>query len=135
MNLWQMSKVYALMVPVFFALDMIWLGLVARGFYRTRLEGLLSQDVNWAAAIIFYLLFLLGLLVFVVLPAAESGSLGRCVLRGLFFGLVTYATYDLTNLATLKGWPVSVVVVDILWGMALSTMVGAAGFGFARWMA
>jgi len=135
MSLWQMCKVYVLMVPVFFILDMAWLGLVAKGFYRTRLADLLSQEVNWAAAIIFYLLFLLGLLVFVVLPAADKGSLASSLVRGLFFGLVTYATYDLTNLATLKGWPVSVAVVDILWGMALSAMVGMAGFGFARWMA
>jgi uncharacterized membrane protein len=134
MSLWQMCKVYVLMVPVFFILDMIWLGLVAKGFYRTRLADLLSQEINWAAAVIFYLLFLLGLLVFVVLPAAEKGSLASSLVRGLFFGLVTYATYDLTNLATLKGWPVSVAVVDILWGMALSAMVGMAGFGFARWM-
>ena len=134
MSFWQMTKVYVLMIPVFFILDMIWLGLVAKGFYRDRLADLLSQSVNWTAAIIFYLLFLSGLLVFVVLPAAEKGSLGVCIIRGLFFGLITYATYDLTNLATIRGWPVSVAVVDILWGMALSAMVGAAGFGFARWI-
>ncbi len=134
MSVWQLGKVYALMVPVFFILDMIWLGLVARGFYRNRLGDLLSDNVNWAAAVIFYLLFLLGLLVFVVLPAADKGGLGSCILRGLFFGLITYATYDLTNLATLRGWPVSVAVVDILWGMALSAMVGMAGYGFARWV-
>ena len=134
MSVWQLGKVYALMVPVFFILDMIWLGLVARGFYRNRLGDLLSDNVNWAAAVIFYLLFLLGLLVFVVLPAADKGGLGSCILRGLFFGLITYATYDLTNLATLRGWPVSVAVVDILWGMALSAMVGTAGYGFARWL-
>jgi uncharacterized membrane protein len=123
-----------LMIPVFFVLDMFWLGIVAKGFYQSRLGGLLSENVNWPAAVIFYLMFLAGLLFFVVMPAAARDSLVHGFLRGLFFGLITYATYDLTNLATLKNWSLSLSLVDILWGMVLSAAVGTAGVGFARWL-
>ena len=85
---------------------MLWLGVVARGFYRRQLGGLLADQVNWAAAIVFYLLYIAGIVFFVTLPAARAGSLARALATGAFFGLVAYATYDLTNLATLKGWPV-----------------------------
>lgn len=134
MQFLTLCKIYVFMIPVFFLLDMLWLGIVAKGFYQSRLGGLLSAQVNWPAAVIFYLLFLAGLLFFVVLPAAARDSLMHGLLRGLFFGLITYATYDLTNLATLKNWSLSLSVVDILWGMILSAAVGTAGVGFARWL-
>lgn len=97
--------VYLLTAGVFFALDMLWLGLVAKNFYQRHLGHLLSERVNWAAAIIFYLLFIVGIFIFCIVPAAEKGSLGRALLLGALFGFFTYATYDLTNLATLKQWP------------------------------
>jgi len=106
-------KVYAVSTVVFFAIDMVWLGLVARGFYRRQLGGLLAEQVNWPAAVVFYLLYIAGIVVFVTLPAAREGSLARALGLGAFFGLVAYATYDLTNLATLKGWPLGVSLVDI----------------------
>ena len=134
MQAWTAIKVYGLMIPVFFALDILWLGVVAKGFYQSRLAGLLSDSVNWTAAVLFYLLFLVGVLIFVVQPAAEQDSLVQGLLRGLFFGLITYATYDLTNLATLKHWPLSLALVDIAWGMVLCAAVGTAGVGFARWL-
>ena len=125
-------KVYAVSTVAFFAIDMLWLGVVARGFYRRQLGGLLAEQVNWAAAIVFYLLYIAGIVFFVTLPAARTGSLVRALCTGAFFGLVTYATYDLTNLATLKGWPLGVTVVDIAWGMTLCTVVAAAGYAAAR---
>ena len=134
MSLWTLCKVYVLMIPVFFVLDMLWLGVVAKNFYHSRLGGLLRENVHWPAAVIFYLLFLAGLLVFVVQPAAARDSLNHGLLRGLFFGLITYATYDLTNLATLRNWSLSLSMVDIAWGMVLSAAVGTAGVGFARWL-
>ena len=97
-----------------------------------RLGGLLADPVNWAAAIVFYLLFLAGIVFSVTLPAARAGSLARALATGAFFGLVAYATYDLTNLATLKGWPIGVTVVDICWGMVLTASVAAAGYAVAR---
>jgi uncharacterized membrane protein len=125
-------KVYAVSTVAFFAIDMLWLGVVARGFYRRQLGGLLADQVNWTAAIVFYLLYIAGIVFFVTLPAARAGSLARALATGAFFGLVTYSTYDLTNLATLKGWPLGVTVVDIAWGMTLCTIVAAAGYAAAR---
>ena len=121
-------KLYLVTLPVFFAIDMIWLGLVARSFYRDNLGDLLAPQVNWTAAIIFYLMFIAGMIVFVISPAVEKSSLGYALLYGAMFGLITYATYDLTNLATLKFWPLKVVIVDIIWGMVLSASVSAVSY-------
>jgi uncharacterized membrane protein len=132
MSLARIASTYLLTTVVFFALDMLWLGVVAKGFYRQQLGPILSEQVNWPAAIAFYLLFITGILVFVVFPALDKGSLGRVVVLGALFGLVTYATYDLTNLATLRGFPPLVAAVDMAWGMVLTGTVAAAGFLFAR---
>lgn len=121
-------KLYFTTLLAFFAIDMVWLGLVARTFYRTQLDFLLRPDTNWAAAILFYLLFILGIVVFVVLPGLEDDSLKTTILRAALFGLVTYATYDLTNLATVKDWPLLVTIVDLAWGTVLSIAVSCVGF-------
>jgi len=120
------------MTVVFFAIDMLWLGVVAKGFYQRQLGGLLAERVNWGAAFVFYLVYLGGILLFAVLPALEKGSLGRAALLGFLFGFIAYATYDLTNLATLRGFPVVVAIVDLAWGGVLTTAVAAAGFALAR---
>ncbi len=125
-------KLYLLSVPVFFLIDMIWLVFVARNFYKEQIGHLMASSVNWAAAIIFYLLFLLGLVYFVIAPGYESGNVNRLILSALFFGLVTYATYDLTNLATLKNWPVLVTIVDMAWGAILAALVSIVVFFVAR---
>lgn len=127
-------KLYALTVPVFFLCDMVWLGIVAREFYRRNLEFLLRPQPNWAAAIGFYLLFVGGVLLFAVQPAIKEDSWARAALLGALFGLMTYATYDMTNLATVKDWPVLVSVVDILWGVVLCTTVSLTSFAFAKWL-
>ncbi|UCF21478.1 MAG: DUF2177 family protein [Gemmatimonadota bacterium] len=124
-------QTYAISLVTFLLLDFAWLGLIARGFYRQHLGHLLSPDVRWGAAISFYLLFVAALVVFAVLPAVERGSLVRALLLGGFFGVVAYATYDLTNLATLKGFPSLVAVVDMTWGCALSATVALVGYLFA----
>lgn len=125
---------YVLTSLVFFAVDMLWLGVLAKDFYRKHLGGFLSDQVNWKAAIIFYLLFIVGIFVFVILPAIDKGSLLRAIGLGAFFGIVTYATYDLTNLATLKNWPLVIVIVDIAWGAILTAIVSAAGYGIVKWL-
>lgn len=117
-------KLYLIALPVFFIIDMIWLGLIARGFYNKHLGFLMRPRPNWTAAIVFYLIFIAGILIFVVMPAKADGSAIKAVWLGLAFGLVTYATYDLTNLATIKQWPLVVTVVDLIWGMVLSASVG-----------
>jgi uncharacterized membrane protein len=127
-------KLYLATVPVFFLIDMIWLGFVARDFYREQLGALLSPKVNWTAAILFYLLFIAGILIFAVLPALEKGSWSKAAVMGALFGLFTYATYDLTNLATLNKWPLTVVVVDIVWGMVLCASVASVSYLLAQWL-
>lgn len=119
---------YLVAVGVFFLIDMIWLGVIAKGFYAKALGYLMAKRVNWSAAIIFYLIFVFGLLVFVIQPALVSGSLSELITHALLFGLVTYATYDLTNLATLKDWPLKITLVDLTWGMVLSTLVSVISF-------
>ena len=116
-------KLYFIALPVFFAIDMVWLGLIAKNFYRAQIGFLMKTNINWMAAVIFYLLFIAGLVLFVILPALEKHSWGNTLLFGAFFGLITYATYDLTNLATMKDWPFLVTIVDLVWGMVLSAAV------------
>jgi uncharacterized membrane protein len=121
-------KLYLIALPVFFAIDMVWLVLVARNFYQKHIGFLMKPDVGWVAAGIFYLLFIAGLVTFVITPAVEKHSWVHAVLFGAFFGLITYATYDLTNLATLKDWPLLVTVVDLIWGMVLSASVSVVTY-------
>lgn len=134
MNLTFYFKLYVLTVPVFFAVDLIWLGFIAKKFYRNHLGFILSPDVNWSAAIVFYAIYILGILIFAVIPATEQRSLGKALLFGSLYGFFTYATYDLTNMATIKNWPLKVVVVDILWGVFLCSMVASISFFMAKWL-
>jgi uncharacterized membrane protein len=127
-------KLYVCAFVGFLAIDMIWLTLVARGFYRRQLGFLLSDQPNWWAAISFYLLFVAGLLVFAIVPAVQQGSLPRALLLGGFFGLVSYATYDLTNLATVKNWPLMLTLVDMTWGLILAASVSCLGYLVGRWL-
>jgi uncharacterized membrane protein len=114
-------KLFLISIPIFVVCDLLWLGVIARDFYQTRLQHLLG-DVVWPAAVVFYIVFLLGLTYFVTYPLIEA-KIERVALTGFIFGLVTYATYDLTNHATLKSWPLSVTVVDMLWGACLGALV------------
>jgi uncharacterized membrane protein len=134
MNISFYLKLYALIVPVFFIIDLVWLGVVAKGFYQKNLKYILSPNVNWTAAIIFYLIYIAGILIFAVLPALKIDSLSRAALWGALFGFFTYMTYDLTNLALLKDWPLNIVIVDILWGVFLCTVVATLGFYIAKWL-
>ena len=125
-------KVYALAVPIFFAIDILWLGVIAKGFYRRKLDFILSSQVNWAAAVIFYLIYIAGILFFAVRPALNDHSYGQAALLGGLYGFFTYATYDLTNLATIKNWPLAIVVLDILWGVCLCSLVATLSFAMAE---
>lgn len=116
-------KLFLIALPVFFAIDMVWLGLVAKNFYRDQIGFLMTPNINWVAAIVFYLIFIAGLVLFVISPAMEKGSWIYAILFGALFGFITYATYDLTNLATLKDWPLMVTIVDLVWGAVLAASV------------
>ena len=134
MNMLFYLKLYALTIPIFFIIDLLWLGVIARGFYRQKLGFVLSDRVNWTAAIIFYLMYIAGILFFAVRPALASGSWKDAVVLGGLFGFFTYATYDLTNMATIKDWPLAIVVVDVLWGACLCTLVAYLSFRISGWL-
>jgi len=125
-------KLYCIALPIFFGLDMVWLGVVAKKFYAKQIGFLMAPKANWAAAILFYLLFLAGLVVFVIAPAIEKDSWVRALILGALFGLITYATYDLTNLATLKDWPLALTVVDLIWGTILAGSVSVGTYLIAH---
>lgn len=127
-------KLYLLTLPVFLAIDLLWLGFLARRFYAEQLAAFLQPRIDWVAASGFYLIYIAGLLFFAVRPALEAGSLGKAVLLGALFGFFTYATYDLTNLATLRGWPVQVTVVDLAWGTVLGALVSGASLLIGTWL-
>lgn len=110
---------------VFMIIDLIWLGVIAAPFYRNQIGFLMAKKVNWGAAVLFYLIFIAGMVIFVIDPALQTQSFTSALVMGALFGLVTYATYDLTNLATLEGWPLTLVIVDLLWGMSLSVLVSS----------
>ncbi len=134
MNISFYLKLYLLTVPVFFIIDLIWLGVVAKSFYQKNLKYILSPDVNWTAALIFYLIYIAGILIFAVLPGVAKDSLRHAAVWGALFGFFTYATYDLTNLALLKDWPIIIVFVDILWGVVLCSAVATLSFFVAKWL-
>lgn len=122
------TKVYLISLPIFMFLDMMWVGLIAKNFYSNQIGFLMSPRINWIAVISFYLIFLAGLALFVIGPALEKNSLMHALLFGALFGLICYATYDLTNLATLKDWPLKMVIVDLVWGSALCATVSSLSY-------
>jgi uncharacterized membrane protein len=124
-------KLFIIALPVFFVIDMAWLVLVAKKFYQEQIGFLMKPDINWFAAIIFYFLFIAGLVIFVISPAVEKHSWVHALIFGALFGLITYATYDLTNLATMKDWPLLVTVVDLIWGTALAASISGITYFIA----
>ena len=128
-------KLYFATLTVFFAVDMLWLVVISRSFYKKHLGFLMAPDINWYAALIFYFLFIFGILIFVVIPGLKENDLPLMLVKAALFGLITYATYDLTNLATIKDWPLIITLVDLAWGMVLTTVVSLAGFFIGRWLA
>ena len=133
-NITKFILTYLLTAIVFFAVDMLWLGFIAKDLYQKYLGDFLADKVNWTAAIIFYLLFIIGISIFAIYPAVNQDAVGQAILLGALFGFFTYATYDLTNLATLKGWPLRIVFIDIAWGALLTAIVSTAGFYIAKWI-
>jgi uncharacterized membrane protein len=124
---------YAVIVGVIMgAIDSVWLSIVANKFYKSQIGQLLLERPNMAAAVLFYVIYVIGVVAFVLLPALEKNSWQHALGYGALFGLVAYATYDLTNLATLKDWPVKLVVVDLIWGAVLTAAVAALAYGVIK---
>lgn len=124
----EVIRNYFIAFTVFFVIDIIWLGFVAKDFYDKHLGFLRSDSINWPAAIIFYAIFIGGLMFFAINPAIEKNSIISAFLIGGLFGFMTYATYDMTNLATLKDWPLIISVVDIIWGTTLNALTAGVSY-------
>ena len=118
-------KVFLIALIIFLILDFIWLGLIAKNLYQKEIGTLLKTKFNFLAAFIFYIIFIIALTIFVILPAISNDSLKEVLLLGALFGFVTYATYDLTNLATLEGFTIKIVIIDLLWGTTLGTLISS----------
>jgi len=128
----QNLKIYFITLIVFFLVDIVWLAVISKKLYAKYLGYIMTDQVNWVAALVFYALFIAGLIFFVINPALVKDSLRYAILAGGFFGLITYATYDLTNLATLKDWPVLITVVDLIWGTFVTATTSGITFYLAK---
>ena len=126
--MWEFMKTYSVAFVVFLVIDLLWLGLIAKNLYQKELGFIMAESPNWIAAGIFYLIFIVGLVFFVINPALAKDSWKYALLVGLFFGFITYSTYDLTNLATLKDWPLKVTLIDLVWGSSLGASVSTITF-------
>ena len=113
---------------VFFGLDYVWLSRVATGFYRDRMGHLLLDQPNFAAAGLFYCVYVAGIVYFAVAPALGNGTATSALIAGALLGLIAYGTYDMTNLATVKNWSVAVTIVEMAWGPVLTSASAWAGY-------
>lgn len=125
---------FLLTVPVFFAVDLIWLGIIGKPIYQKYIGHLMAEKVNWTAAVIFYLLFILGILIFAVYPALKLDKVSYALTYGALFGFFTYMTYELTNMAVIKDWSWQIVPIDIIWGTVLCTLVSLGSFYIGKWI-
>ncbi len=128
----QAAIAYIATLIAFVAIDLVWLGVVAKDFYRSELGALMADPINWPPGVAFYLVFAVGVVIFAVQPALTSGGVMRAAWLGLMFGFFAYATYDLTNLAVMKGFPWRMALVDIAWGSVLTAMAAAIGTAVAQ---
>lgn len=134
MTLSLFLRAYAAALATCFALDLVWLGLVARTFYQQQLGTLMRPDVRWAPAILFYLIYVGAVVALVVVPAVERQSLSRAFLSGGILGLAAYAAYDLTSLAMIRDYPTKVALVDLAWGTTLTATVAVVSYLAVRGM-
>ncbi len=124
-------KIFAVALLIFFVIDILWLSLFSRKLYNNYLSAFLG-DVKWVPAILFYIIFILGLAFFVINPALLNESFSQALLTGMFFGFIAYATYDLTNLATIQNWPIQITIIDLIWGTFLGGAVSSLTYLIIR---
>jgi uncharacterized membrane protein len=134
MNLGKLAALYGITTIVFFALDFVWLSTATSRIYKPMLGGLLAEKPQLGVAAVFYLVYVVGLIALAVLPGLREGAVLGALWRGALFGLIAYATYDLSNLSTLAGWSWQISVIDIVWGTTLNSIVAVAGFYAGRWL-
>ncbi len=128
----QYLAAYLVTAVIFLFIDFLWLGYIAKSFYFSRLGDLLADKPNLAVAAVFYAVYVIGVVIFAVGPALQSGTWKTALIYGALFGFFCYATYDFTNLATLKDWPVSVAIVDVIWGTVLTGVSALLGYVIVR---
>jgi uncharacterized membrane protein len=126
---------YAGTMIVMVGLDMLWLGVIAKPIYQSGIGHLMADQPDVSVAVLFYALYGLGLVVFAVLPAGPAPGWAKTVGMAALFGFFAYATYDLTNLATLKQWPIGLSVMDMAWGTCISAAAAAGGKALMDWTA
>lgn len=134
-NVIKYAIAYGGAAAAFFVIDFLWLSLMAKSFYREHIGHLMADNLNVGAAGGFYLLYVIGIVVFAVIPALQSDSWKTAVVLGGLLGLIAYGTYDMTNLATLRDWPLSMALVDMAWGTVLTGVSATAGYFACRALA
>lgn len=130
----ELIRNYLISFGLFMIIDLIWLGFIAKDLYGKALGHLMSPKVKWSAASLFYFIFIFGIQYFVLNPALIHQDLSRLIVDALMFGFLTYATYDLTNLATLKDWPLKLTFIDLIWGSSLSLLVSFLSYILIQWL-
>lgn len=127
MNTMKYLQIYGGTAGVMLVLDMLWLGFIAKSWYQQGIGHLMADQPNLAIGALFYLLFPLGLVIFAVLPTGDNADWTKAALMGALFGFFAYATYDITNLATLRDWPLKLSIMDVVWGSLVSGLAAGAG--------
>lgn len=134
MNILKLLYTYLFSLAIFLGIDFVWLGFIAKNMYQEKIGHLMASSPKLLPAGVFYLTFVVGVLLFTVLPGLKEDSLIKTLLLAAAFGFFTYSTYDLTNLATLKDWPLIVTIIDIIWGMFIASVTALAGFLFNKYI-
>jgi uncharacterized membrane protein len=134
MSLGKFAALYGICTVVFFALDFAWLSIATERLYKPMLGSLLAEQPKLGVAAAFYLLYVVGIVALAVVPGLREGSVAGALWRGALFGFLAYATYDLTNLSTIRDWPWQISAIDMVWGTTLNTAVAAAGYYAGIWL-
>ncbi len=134
MSFGKLLGLYAICTAVFFAMDFVWLSVATPRIYRPQLGDLLADKPKLGVAAAFYLFYVVGVIALAVLPGVREGSAVAALWRGAVFGLLAYATYDLTNLSTIRDWPWQVSLIDMAWGTVVTSVVSIVGFYAAQWL-
>ena len=134
MSFGKLAALYGISVVVFFAIDFVWLSTATSRIYKPYLGDLLAEKPNLPVAAGFYLFYVVGIIALAVIPGLKEGAVTGAMWRGALFGFLAYATYDLTNLATIQGWAWQVSVIDMVWGTALNTIVATVSFYAGTWL-
>jgi uncharacterized membrane protein len=134
MSLGKLAVLYLICVAVFFAVDLVWLSTATSRIYKPMLGDLLAEQPKLGVAGVFYLLYVVGIVALAVIPGLREGNVVGALWRGALFGLLAYATYDLTNLATIRNWPWQISAIDLVWGTTVNSIVAVAGYFAGRWL-